>query len=224
MVVQLLGDAYDPSHMANHKTTASALLNRATPDPAAAFGVLPKQRRAVAGDLLFRQGSPTLGVFKLVSGRVRLIRTTAGGAQATMHTARPGELFAEASLFSTHYHCDAEALEPSQLLLYPKAALMRSLRETPELLWSFTAELTRRVQGLRTRIEVQRTRSARERVLQFLQLHCDSKGLWLQQGTLKQLADELALTHEALYRTLAELERDRRIIRSERGILLGPGV
>jgi CRP-like cAMP-binding protein len=211
MVVQLPGDAYDPSHMAK-------------PDPEATFGVVPRPRRAAPGDLLFRQGSPTVGVFKLVSGRVRLFRTTAGGAQATMHTARPGELFAEASLFSTHYHCDAEALESSQLLLYPKAALMRSLRETPELLWSFTAELARRVQGLRTRIEVQRTRSARERVLQFLQLHCDSKGLWLQQGTLKQLADELALTHEALYRTLAELERDSRIVRSERGILLGPGV
>jgi CRP-like cAMP-binding protein len=210
--------------MATPKTKVNDLpaLMKANLD--AAFGVAPKARQAAAGHLIFRQGSTTVGIFKLVSGRVRLIRTTAGGAQATMHTARPGELFAEASLFSTHYHCDAEALEPSQLLLYPKAALMRSLRESPELLWSFTAELARRVQGLRTRIEVQRTRSARDRVLQFLQLHCDGRGLWPQQGTLKQLADELALTHEALYRTLAELERDGRIVRSERAILLSPGV
>ncbi len=178
-----------------------------------AFGIHPKAIEVAAGAHVFRQRSATVGVFKLLSGKVRLVRTTAGGEQATMHTARPGELFAEASLFAARYHCDAEAVEPSRLLLYPKTALQRAMQERPDLLWAFAGEMAHRIQSLRSRLEVQRTRSARERVLQFLRLHSDAAGLWQQEGTLKHLADELGLTHESLYRTLADLERDGEIDR-----------
>jgi len=137
-----------------------------------------------------------------------------------MHTVRPGELFAEASLFSARYHCDAVALEPSEVLVYPKPALVQSLREHPQMLWIFTAELARRVQGLRSRLEIKQIRSASERVLQFLALACDESGIWKQDGTLKQLADDIGLTHEALYRTLARLEREGRVVRLEGALSL----
>lgn len=214
-------DTYDRSHMRASAKKTTDMPAGAQLDLEEAFGVVPKPRDVAAGAHAFRQGSATVGVFKLVSGRVRLIRSTASGAPATMHTVRPGELFAEASLFSTRYHCDAEAVEPSRLLLYPKAALLRSMQERPDLLWTFAGELAHRVQSLRTRLEVQRTRSARERVLQFLRLHSDGTGLWHQEGTLKHLADELGLTHEALYRTLADLERDEEIVRIRGGLRLG---
>jgi CRP-like cAMP-binding protein len=75
-----------------------------------------------------------------------------------MHTARPGELFAEASIFSAYYHCDAIALRDCKVLVYPKSELTRQLKESQDELWAFTAELARHVQGLRTRLEVRQIR------------------------------------------------------------------
>lgn len=130
-----------------------------------------------------------------------------------MHTVRPGELFAEASIFSARYHCDAIATQACEVLLYPKAELIRRLKEGRDDLWSFAAELAHRVQELRIRLEMRQIRSATERVLQSLRLRCAISGAWKVDGTLKQFAEEVGLTHEALYRALATLERNGRITR-----------
>ncbi len=178
-------------------------------------GVTPLPRHVPAGSALFRQGDPTLGIFVLAQGSLRMVRVTPDGGGVTLHLARPGETFAEASLFSTHYHCDALADTDSVVGLYPKAKLISQLRRDPNALWNFTGELARRLQGLRQRYELKQIRSAPERVLQFLRLRCDESGRFCAPGALKEVALELGLTHEAFYRTLATLERQRRITRPD---------
>jgi CRP-like cAMP-binding protein len=64
------------------------------------------------GELLFRQGDPATAIYKVESGRLRLIRRTVDDHLVTLHTARRGEFFAEASLFADAYHCDAVAAAP----------------------------------------------------------------------------------------------------------------
>ena len=74
---------------------------------------------------------------------------------------------------------------------------------------------------LRTRIEQRNIRSARERVRHFLALNAGADGRTVAlPGTLKELAAELGLTHEALYRTLAALERAGEIKRGSGKIIL----
>lgn len=182
--------------------------------------VAPTVRRVPADAALFQQGDPTFGCFRLVSGRIRLVRVTPAGTQVPMHTVRPGELFAEASLFSARYHCDAIATQACEVLVYPKAEVIRRLKEGRGDLWSFAAELAHRVQELRTRLEIRQIRPATERVLQSLRLRCAISGAWKMDGTLKQFAEEIGLTHEALYRALARLERDGWIARSDGEIRL----
>lgn len=149
-----------------------------------------------------------------------MIRVTPDGVAVTLHQARPGEMFAEASLFSKHYHCDAVAGVDSVVGLYPQAKLATQLRNDPEALWSFSQELAQRLQGLRQRYELKQIRSATERLLQFIRLRCDDKGCVHTTGTLKDIAAELGLTHEALYRTLATLERRKLIRRAEGSVFL----
>jgi len=182
--------------------------------------VAPIVHRVAAGTAMFRQGDATFGICRLVAGQIRLLRVTPDGTEVPMHTVRPGELFAEASIFSRHYHCDAVATKQSEVLVYPKAEVTRQLRTKSEALWEFAAELAHRLQSLRTQMEVRQIRSAPERVLQSLHLRCDSSGRWKQDGTLKQFAEEIGLTHEALYRALAKLERDGRITRGTAEIRL----
>jgi DNA-binding IclR family transcriptional regulator len=78
------------------------------------------------------------------------------------------------------------------------------------------------VQVLRSRLENRQIRSARERILQFLRLRCDPEGMWRREGSLKHLAEEIGLTHEALYRALAALEHEGRITRTSEGIHVQP--
>jgi CRP-like cAMP-binding protein len=186
-------------------------------------GVTPQLRELATGAALFRQGDQTIGIFVLLRGAVRLVRVTPDGTAVTLHLARPGEMFAEASLFAMHYHCDAIADCDSGVGLYPKAALTARLRQDPEALWKFSAELAHRLQSLRQRYELKQIRSAPQRVLQFLRLRSDAQGRYACAGALKELAAEVGLSHEALYRTLAALERQGLINRPAGGLCLLTG-
>ena len=219
IIVACASNIYDYNHMPK-KSARFADAQGATLDssPICIANVTPAARRLAAGATLFRQGDRTFGIFRLVAGRISLVRVTPGGTEVPMQTVYPGELFAEASIFSAHYHCDAIALRDCEILTYPKAELIRVLKESADDLWAFTAELAHRVQGLRIRLEVGQIRSATERVLQSLRLRSDASGTWKMDGTLKRFAQEIGLTHEALYRALAALERDGRIVRADRAI------
>lgn len=75
--------------------------------------------------------------------------------------------------------------------------------------------------ALRTRLELRNIRSARERVQTYLALNARADGRTIAlKGTVKDLAAELGLTHEALYRTLSKLEAEGTIARTKDEIVL----
>jgi CRP-like cAMP-binding protein len=114
------------------------------------------------GDLLFRQGDPASAIYKVESGRLRLIRRTLDDHLVILHTARRGELFAEASLFAEAYHCDSVAAAQSRVRVYPKPIVMDALRADPALAEAFMAQLAHQLQELQARMELRNVRSARE--------------------------------------------------------------
>ena len=138
-----------------------------------------------------------------------------------LHTARRGEFFAEASLFAETYHCDAVAVAPSRIRVYPKAKVMEALRTDPLLATAFMARLAHQLQELRARMELRSIRSARERVLQYLRLRADLDGRSIAiEGQLQDIAAEIGITREALNRTLATLEAEGFITREGSAIAL----
>ena len=142
---------------------------------------------------------------------MRLIRVDRNGREAVLQTASAGDTLAEASLFSPAYHCDAIAATDAVVRLFPKSVMLAELQRDPKLARAFAAMLARQVMTLRTRLETRNIHSARERVRHFLAVNAgaDRRTVALP-GTLKQLAADLGLTHEALYRTLARMADRRR--------------
>ena len=63
-------------------------------------------------------------------------------------------------------------------------------------------------------------RSARERILRFLQLQAGPDSEYAIQGSLKDLATSLGLAHETFYRELARLESGKLIARRRGSIRL----
>jgi CRP-like cAMP-binding protein len=173
------------------------------------------ERRLEAGESLFHAGSRSTGFYEVISGTVRLIRVDRSGHEAVLQTASAGETLAEASLFSSVYHCDAVAASNAIVRLYPKAAVAAALQRDPKLARSFAAMLASQVVSLRTRLERRNIRSARERVRHFLTVSAGTDGRTvLLKGPLKQVAADMGLTHEALYRTLARMEAAGEIVRN----------
>ena len=98
---------------------------------------------------------------------------------------------------------------------------MAALRTDPALAETFIARLARQLQELRARMELRNIRSARERVLQYLWLRAgvDGRGVAIE-GQLQDVAAEIGMSREALYRTLAALEAEGCLTRKDNAILL----
>jgi CRP-like cAMP-binding protein len=180
-----------------------------------------RERTLKAGDTLFRRGNRTSGLYEIVEGQLRLVRVTRAGREAVLHVAMAGETIAEASLFSASYHCDAIATTDTVVRLYPKAAVLAEFDRNPKAARKFAAVLARQVMTLRTRLEQRNIRAARDRVRHYLAINVDAEGRTVAlPGTLRDVASELGLTHEALYRTLAEMAADGEIERRKGTIRL----
>ena len=81
--------------------------------------------------------------------------------------------------------------------------------------------LARQLQELRARMELRNIRSARERVLQYLRLRAGVHGRSIAiEGQFQDIAAEIGISREALYRTLAALEAEGYLTRTENAILL----
>ncbi len=172
------------------------------------------ERRLAAGQALFRAGSRANGFFEVIGGTVRLIRVDRNGREAVLQTACAGDTLAEASLFSPAYHCDAVAATDAVVRRFPKSVMLAELQRDPRLARAFAAMLARQVMTLRTRLETRNIHSARERVRHYLAVNAGAdRRTVVVSGTLKELAADLGLTHEALYRTLARMAADGEITR-----------
>ncbi|MFO7605705.1 MAG: Crp/Fnr family transcriptional regulator [Desulfurivibrionaceae bacterium] len=171
------------------------------------------------GEFLFKKGDSAIHLYTVQTGCVRMVRFSREGDPVVMHTARAGDGLAEASLFSPIYHCDAEAVLPSTVICYDKKIIVAILRDSPEKALACIALFSRQVRSLRTLLEVRSIRSARDRVLHYLMLLANPETMTVRvSGSAKEMAQNLGMAHETLYRTLAALEREGMISRSDGSI------
>jgi CRP-like cAMP-binding protein len=184
------------------------------------------ERRSLArNEVLFRQGDKVTAIYFIEEGRLRLERRTFDGRLLFLGTTPAGEFFVEAALFSDTFHCDAVATEPSRVRVYPKAMVLNALRTDPASAMSFLADVAHQVIELRQRLELMKVRSAKERLMLYFDSNAEADGRTVKlRGQLQDIASDLGLTREALYRTLASLERAGAIERAGARILLKKSV
>lgn len=172
-----------------------------------------------AGEFVFREGDRAKAVYVVEKGLVRLVRFTADGNRAVLHTAGRGASFAEAALFAERYHCSAEAAEPTVVTAVSRKHILDTLRTDNAKMEAYVALLSQQVRELRTRLELRSIRSARERILQYLYLRPGGAGGFIHlPAPLKDVAADLGLTHETFYRQLSALEKEGVIMRDGRRI------
>ncbi|MEM7726830.1 MAG: Crp/Fnr family transcriptional regulator, partial [Cyanobacteria bacterium P01_A01_bin.45] len=132
-----------------------------------------------------------------------------------------GESFALSALFSEIYLCNAIAEIPSRVISYPKSEILTALQTQPDLAISFLQNSCHKNHSLKTRLELYSINSARDRILQYLltQVASGENNINFDR-TYKDIASELGLSPETLYRNIAELEKEGIIHRTGRRIEL----
>jgi len=152
-------------------------------------------------------------MFFVVSGEVTLERTGLQGEPVVLQRTRLG-FVSEASLKVSKYHCDALAITDTTVIKVPAKELALVLDQDPEFASRWIDMLNSEVKRLRLHCERLSMKSVKDRVLHLI--NTEGQGGQYQVTTgLKSLAGELGISHEALYRTLALLEKNKTIKRQE---------
>jgi CRP/FNR family transcriptional regulator, dissimilatory nitrate respiration regulator len=156
-------------------------------------------RAFVAGEALFRVGDRVASMFLLHSGNADLIRHTGGGLRMILHRVGPGQILAEASAWSDIYHCNALATEFCSTAILPRQIFRARLQAAPRIAEYWTRGLARAVQIARLRAEIRSLPRVADRLDAWL-----GEGNRLpEKGRWQEVAAELGITREALYRELS---------------------
>jgi len=157
-------------------------------------------RTLSAGESLFLTGDEVAFVYRVRSGRIALNRTTPKGTALLLQTAREGDVLAEASAYSARYHCDANGLESCSVEAVSRADFARALSSDRDLAEAWGRRLAHAVQDARMKSEIRTLKTVAERLDAWLSgkdAALPPKGRW------QELASELGVSREALYRELA---------------------
>lgn len=167
---------------------------------------------------LFARGDRPQAMYFVISGEVHLVRSSLTGDQVVLQRAQKGFL-AEASLDQARYHCDAIAVRPSELLVIPRKAFGDALSNGKfSKVWM--AHLASELRRVRAQTERMSLKSAEARIFHYMEVEGTNGSIVLRQSK-KDWANELGLTHEALYRALARMERSGQL-RAAAGTLTIP--
>ena len=197
--------------------------------PEALRKLLPLEIQALCGssacaraELLFRQGKKPTQMFYVTSGEVVLQRLGRQGESVVLQRTRRG-FIGEASLDSVRYHCDAVVTISGEVVAVPLEAIKHALAADSGFAGRWIAMLIQEVKRLRAQCERLSLKGVKERLLHLIETE-GSQGRFPLGGGLKSMAAELGVSHEALYRAVAELEKKGALRRRENFLLVGEKV
>ena len=163
-----------------------------------------------AGSALFRSGQAPAWMYCVRAGEALMQRVTPSGAPVVLQRARQG-FIAEASLASERYHCDGVCRTDCELLAFPLPALRAAIDSDAGTRWAWIALLSAQARQQRARIERQSLKTIRQRLEHLILAEGAAKTGYRLPGTKIQLAAELGVTPEALYRCLGALQAEGKL-------------
>ncbi|MGP9791906.1 Crp/Fnr family transcriptional regulator [Roseinatronobacter sp. NSM] len=151
------------------------------------------------GQALFHAGETVRDMYLVRTGHMQLLRHTSRGICLVLQNATAGMVLAEASAYAHAYHCDAVATCTSCVVAVPRPAFRTALERDPALAQVWSKHLAEGVQAARFRAELRTL----PRVVDRLEAWLAEGNTLPEKGRWQDVASELGITREALYRELA---------------------
>lgn len=147
---------------------------------------------------IFWEGREAQGFFILLTGQVKLTKTSPDGKEYILRIVNPGETFGEAAVLAeAGFPATAIALEDCQTLYFPKADFLSLLTSSPTLARNMLATMSRLLFHLTKQLEDLSLKEVLSRLARYLLDRC--------QETHGRIADNLSFdlpitkTHLAAY-------------------------
>jgi CRP-like cAMP-binding protein len=186
---------------------------------AAALALVARARRRTyaAREPLFREGEPAQGIFIVLDGKVRVVRTSRG-RRHVLHTELRGGTLGEAPFFDHDpYPVSAIAWTAVAALYMDRGCVERALRSCPEIALFFLSRLAGRVRLLLDRVDRLATASVSTRMCAYLFEQAERSDDSIVSITQESLAEELGTVREVVMRALQSLRKRRIIAGAGRG-------
>lgn len=170
------------------------------------------------GQLIFSEGDDGIGFYVIISGRAKIFKLSLGGKEQILHIFGPGEPIGEVAVFAgRRFPANAEAIENSRVLFFPRAAFMELIQKNPSLALNMLAILSLRLRKFTALIEDLSLKEVPGRLAAYLLYLCET-----DQGTADlsldiskgQLSSLLGTIPETLSRILTKMIKAD-LIRSE---------
>lgn len=161
------------------------------------------ERSFSEGEYFFHRTDPVKSMFLIEAGFAQLIRHHRDGRPIVLQRASAGSVLAEASLFTSAYHCDAIATSAVVARVISRVAIQHLFFSNQNFAKAWAVHLADEVRDARMRAELLTLKTVSERLDAWLA----DKGRLPQKGGWKAIAQEIGTSPEALYREIARRGR-----------------
>jgi CRP/FNR family transcriptional regulator len=163
---------------------------------------------------IFGEGKEAQGFYLLITGQIKLVKSSLEGKEYIIRLVEPGETFAEAAVFGEiPYPATAIALEDCHTLFFPKGPFLQHPADSPALARNMLATLSRLMFHLTKQLEDLSLKEVSARLARYIVERCHhthgeiAPGLHCDLPTTKtQLAAYLGTISETLSRTLSRFK------------------
>jgi len=164
------------------------------------------------GESVFFEGDPGEGFYMVVSGKVKIFKTSISGKEQILHIFSRGEPFGEVPVFhGLPFPANATALEKTSLLFFPRKRFVELVHTMPSLVMNMLAVLSMRLRRFAGQIENLSLKEVPARLAGYLiylseeQKSPDKVVLEISKG---QLASLLGTIPETLSRIFAKMSEE----------------
>jgi CRP/FNR family transcriptional regulator len=121
---------------------------------------------------IFWEGKEAQGFYLLITGQIKLVKSSPEGKEYIIRLVGPGETFAEAAVFGEiPYPATGIALEDCHTLFFPKGPFLQHLAASPALARNMLATLSRLMFHLTKQLEDLSLKEVSARVARYISGH-----------------------------------------------------
>lgn len=201
----------------------STIFRRLTPDDRQRLAAVTTLREFDKGTMLFSEGDGSDLLYTVVTGRVKVFKTTARGTDVILEIFGPGDPVGAVAVYESRpYPATAVALEPTACLLIPRQAFFSLLETYPTMVRGLLVGLTHRLVELTNRLAELSGGRVEGRLARFFLKLAHDMGQRRDEGTFiplalsrQELADMIGTTIETSIRIMSRWGKDD-VIRTEK--------
>jgi CRP/FNR family transcriptional regulator len=207
----------------DHILRQTTIFRRLTADDLQRLAAVSSVHAYDKGALLFSEGDPSSQLYTVVSGRVKVFKTTARGTDVILEIFGPGDPVGAVAVYESRpYPASAAALEPTTCVLMPRQSFFSLLEAHPTMVRGLLVGLTHRLVELTNRLAALSGGRVEARMARFLLKLATDIGQTRPDGVFiplalsrQELADMIGTTIETSIRIMSRWGKQE-LVRTEK--------